>query len=75
LKKFLKPLNVILLVILKMNKAEEKTIVEVEPQNRTEFVLKASECDYNFLWKCQHPNQKGKKCEKICEFYTPMKYD
>jgi hypothetical protein len=58
-----------------MNKAEEKTTVETQIQDKREFILKASECDYNYLWKCQHPNQKGKKCEKICEFYNPMKYD
>ena len=40
-----------------MSKAEKK------------FVLKASYCDYNRIWKCRHPKQKGLKCTKICKHY------
>jgi len=45
--------------------------LEIEETNmsKTEFITKAAECDHNFLWICQHPDQKGEKCTKICEKY------
>jgi len=44
-----------------MSKAEKK------------FVLKASYCDYNRIWKCQHPQQRGTKCTKICNHFKNTK--
>ena len=37
--------------------------------SKAEFIRKAMGCDYNHLWVCQHPDQKGKNCSKICEKY------
>jgi hypothetical protein len=47
-------------------KTEEKLAKDL---TRAEFVSKASECIHNFLWKCKHPKQLGKACEKLCEYY------
>ena len=43
--------------------------MEKTQDEKVEFITKASHCDYNFLWKCNHKNQKGKKCTEICTLY------
>ena len=37
---------------------------------KTAFIEKASYCDYNRLWKCIHKKQMGKKCTRICKYYS-----
>lgn len=49
---------------------EEETLIKLPELSKV--VLKASECRYNKIWKCQHPKQWGMKCEKPCEYYESM---
>lgn len=51
-----------------MTTTTEKKLSEKE-LTRAEFVLKASECDFNHLWKCKHTEQRGKACTEICKHY------
>jgi hypothetical protein len=39
------------------------------PKKEIDFINKASHCDYNRVWKCKHPKQRGIKCTKICKYY------
>lgn len=34
-----------------------------------DFIMKASTCLYNHLWKCKHDKNKSKKCTHVCENY------
>jgi hypothetical protein len=37
--------------------------------DKAAFILKASLCRYNCIWKCMHPKNKGNECLEICENY------
>ena len=41
--------------------------VQTDEMSKSEkqFVLKAAYCDYNRIWKCQHPQQRGIKSVNI----------
>ena len=43
--------------------------MEDTTKEKIDFINKASNCDYNHIWKCKHPKQRGIKCEKICKYY------
>jgi len=45
---------------------------EQTENNHAAFIRRASQCDYNYLWTCTHPDNKGNKCVKICENFTIM---
>lgn len=43
---------------------------EQEINNKVVFIQKASLCDYNHLWICNHKDSRGENCTKICKNYT-----
>ena len=49
--------------------------VKVEEKKLTigEFILKASKCIHNHSWTCEHEDNVGNKCKKICENYYSHK--
>lgn len=42
---------------------------KIRELTRAEFMSIASECDFNYLWKCTHKDQKGKACTEVCKLY------
>jgi hypothetical protein len=42
---------------------------KIRELTRAEFISKASECEFNYLWKCTHKEQKGKACTEVCKLY------
>lgn len=43
---------------------------EQEVNNKAVFIRRASLCEFNMLWVCTHPENKGKKCTEICKNYN-----
>lgn len=51
-----------------MNEVKEEA-KKPTTEEKIELILKAAECEYNYLWRCKHPSQWGMTCKKVCEFY------
>ena len=43
---------------------------EQETNNKAVFIRRASLCEFNMLWVCTHPENKGNKCTEICKNYN-----
>lgn len=55
---------------MEIEKREEVTVIKTIELSKDE--IKASECKYNKIWKCQHPQQWGSRCTKPCKYYESM---
>lgn len=47
-----------------------KTLTKKQGLDIGVFIAFASLCEYNELWTCTHPNNKGEKCVEICKYYN-----